>query len=154
MPRFLPGHCERVKTRITVKPTQTQALGCRSRILPLLLSFRISFPSPWKPSFLVSLCVCVFTSVFVRHNSCLPGFYRLDIGGTPRWWRACVQMEMMGRELSKWESFLPPRTGSYSMGWRPRQESSPPPRPPVLQRCLFIFNRIPTSRLTEKDKRQ
>lgn len=47
------------------------------------------------------LCVSVFTSVFVRHNSCLPGFYCLDIGGTPRWWHVCVQMEMTGRELSQ-----------------------------------------------------
>ena len=58
MPRFLPGHCERVKMRKTVKPTQTQALGCRSRILPLL-SFRFFIPFPVETIvFGVFVCLC------------------------------------------------------------------------------------------------
>lgn len=59
MPRFLPGHCERVKMRKTVKPTQTQALGCRSRILPLL-SFRIFIPFPVE-TIVFGVFVCLFS---------------------------------------------------------------------------------------------
>lgn len=63
-------------------------------------------------------------------------------------------MEMTGRELSKWESFLPPRTGSYSMGWHLWQESSTPPALPIPQKCLLIFDRIPTSWWTERKRKR